>query len=70
VAGRSSGAWSSDWYHFGVDTTSDPQLARNADGHLELFVRGGDAALWHRWQLEPNSSWGDWAPLGGELESF
>src|SRR5450432_1966385 len=32
----------------------------NADGRLELFVRGSDGALWHKWQTKPSGGpWSD-----------
>ena len=37
----------------------------NADGRLEVFVRGADNALWHIWQTAPNNGWCGWASLGG-----
>jgi hypothetical protein len=41
----------------------------NADGRLELFVRGSDGALWHKWQTKPSGGpWSDgWISLGGSL---
>jgi hypothetical protein len=41
---------------------------QNADGRLEVFVWGTDNALWHIWQMVPNSGysgWSNWASLGG-----
>jgi hypothetical protein len=42
--------------------------ARNADGRLELFVRGADRAVWHSWQTAPNNGWSGWASLGGWVD--
>ncbi|HYX48875.1 MAG TPA: hypothetical protein VE843_03995, partial [Ktedonobacteraceae bacterium] len=36
-------------------------VAKNADGHLELFTFGNDGALWHSWQLYPGEEWSPWA---------
>jgi uncharacterized protein YvpB len=36
-----------------------------ASGRLDTFVRGGDAALWHR-QFD-GTTWGNWESLGGVL---
>ena len=36
--------------------TSNIAVARNADGRLEVFARGTDNALWHKWQVAPNSA--------------
>lgn len=46
--------------------TSDPVVASNAGGRLEVFARGTDNALWHNWQLD-NGEFGGWASLGGTL---
>jgi hypothetical protein len=40
------------------------QAIKNADGRLEVFVRGSDGALNHIWQTAPNSGWSDWETLG------
>jgi hypothetical protein len=47
-----------------------PAIASNADGRLELFVRGSDGALWHKWQTAPGGSWSNWASLGGQISDF
>jgi C1A family cysteine protease len=62
------GAWSA-WASEGGVLTSDIAVDRNADGRLELFVRGTDNALWHKWQVAPNSGWSGWASEGGVLMS-
>jgi len=49
--------------------TSDITVGKNADGRLELFVRGTDGALWRRWQTAPNGGWSNWASEGGVLTS-
>ena len=39
--------------------------SKNLDGRLEVFVRGTDQALWHRWQVAPNNGWnGGWVSRG------
>ncbi len=40
------------------------QAIKNADGRLEVFVRGSDGALNHIWQTAPNNGWSDWETLG------
>jgi surface antigen len=40
-------------------------LARNADGRLEVFYVGTDAAIWHRWQTSAGGGWSPEARLGG-----
>jgi len=42
----------------------------NADGRLEVFVRGTDNALWHQSQLAAGGpAWSGWTSLGGILTS-
>jgi hypothetical protein len=38
-------------------------VGRNKDGRQELFVMGGDDALWHVWQVAPNLGWTAWESL-------
>jgi hypothetical protein len=46
-----------------------PVIARNADGRLEVFIRGADGKLYHRWQQAPGASFTQaWASLGGSLQ--
>lgn len=40
-------------------------VARNSNGGLEVFARGTDNALWHKWQAP--GGWSDWHSLGGNL---
>jgi hypothetical protein len=49
---------------------SDPTVAENADGRLEVFVRGDDGALWHIWQTGDRARpWSAWESLAGLLTS-
>ncbi len=44
----------------------DPALAQNADGRLEIFIRGNWPYLYHRWQTAPNNGWSaDWLAMRG-----
>jgi len=61
-------AWSG-WASEGGVITSDIVAGRNADGRLEVFVRGTDNALWHKYQVTPNGAWSDWTWEGGVLTS-
>ena len=60
------GNWSG-WYSLGgwIDRLD---VAKNADGRLEIFARGGDGALWHKWQTAPNNGWSGWYSLGGWID--
>ncbi|HEY0873760.1 MAG TPA: C1 family peptidase [Vicinamibacterales bacterium] len=61
-------AWSG-WASEGGVITSDIGVGRNADGRLEVFVRGTDNALWRKHQTAPNGSWSNWTSEGGVLTS-
>jgi C1A family cysteine protease len=61
-------AWSG-WASEGGVLNSQITVGSNADGRLEAFVRGTDNALWHKWQVAPNSGWSGWGSLGGVLTS-
>jgi hypothetical protein len=63
-----NGGWSA-WATLGKPPTeirhSDRiTIGRNKDGRQELFVMGGDDALWHIRQVAPNVGWSDWESLG------
>ncbi len=57
----------SGWDSLGGVILGAPAVARNADGRLEVFARGTDGAIWHRWQISPSGGWSDWNSLGGVL---
>ncbi len=54
-------------YDEGLRFSSDVTVASNADGRLEVFVRGSDNAMWHKYQLSPNGGWSNWYSLGGSF---
>jgi hypothetical protein len=72
-----SGDWSG-WHPLGKPGAGDlfnvPAIIQHArDGRLELFVIGGDDAVWHRWQVEKNNGWSDLTRLskpGGHAANF
>lgn len=47
--------------------SSARSVGHNDDGRIEVFVRGTDDAVHHRWQLAPNEGFGGWSSLGGEI---
>ncbi len=57
------GGWASE----GGALASELAVGRNADGRLEVFVRGTDGALHHNWQVTPNGGWSGWNSLGGGI---
>ena len=55
------------WDPLGGQWPGDPAVASNADGRLEVFLRGNDTDLYHLWQTEPNNGWSaPWAGMGGQ----
>jgi hypothetical protein len=59
------GSWSGAESLGGV-ATSGIDVAQNADGRLEIFVRAAGADLAHKWQL-PTGGWSAWDTLGGAI---
>jgi hypothetical protein len=65
------GSWYG-WSDLGAPTggvASEPSVISWDSSHLDVFVRGGDGALWHRW-WSPHNDWQGWSPwlsLGGQL---
>jgi hypothetical protein len=47
--------------------TSDPAAVSWGSGRIDLFVRGADNAIWHKYFA--NSQWSAWVSLGGALAS-
>jgi WD40-like Beta Propeller Repeat len=48
----------------------DPAVAGDSNGLIDVFYRGLDSGLWHRWQTKPDGSWSsDQGALGGTLIS-
>ena len=62
---RDAIGWSLGWVSIGAPpggATSAPAATSNATGKIDVFVRGGDAAIWRRtW----TTSWGPWTSVGG-----
>jgi hypothetical protein len=48
---------------------SDPVVGVNQDGRLQVFVVGGDSAVWTNAQTSPGGSWSGWQSLAGALIS-
>jgi hypothetical protein len=49
--------------------SSNPAVARNANGRLEVFMVGSDHQLYRTWQTTHNinTEWSEWTSLGGEF---
>ncbi len=63
----SNGSCQGGWQSHGGYLASDPAAVSWASGRLDVFVRGGDNALWHKWW--DGSRWSGWESLGGYLTS-
>jgi hypothetical protein len=61
---RNGSTWSSGWASIGAPpggATSSPAAISIATNRIDVFVRGGDSAIWRRtW----NGSWGAWTGIG------
>jgi GH25 family lysozyme M1 (1,4-beta-N-acetylmuramidase) len=55
------------WGSLGGTLTSGPAAASWAPDRLDLFVRGTDGALWHKWSS--NGQWSGYESLGGAIAS-
>jgi hypothetical protein len=65
------GSWG-DWSSLGGQVISDPTVITNPPAGpiascLEVFVIGGDQAVWHNFQTTPGGSWSGWQSLGGSM---
>ena len=47
--------------------TSDPAVVSWEPNRIDIFVRGADNALWHKFW--GNEGWSGWESLGGVLTS-
>jgi hypothetical protein len=54
------------WESLGGGLSGSPATASWGPGHLDVYVRGTDNALHHRWYI---NGWSNWEPLGGALGS-
>ena len=66
-----SGAWAG-WSDLGTQTCAEqPVVGYNADGRVQVFVRGSDNALWTTWETvvngATNNNWYAWTSLGGNF---
>jgi hypothetical protein len=55
----------SEWESLGGELTSPPAAVSWGEGRIDVFVRGTDRALWHKWFT--GGEWSHWESLGGEL---
>ena len=64
--GQPSDGWVG-WEDLGGILTSAPAVASWQPNRLDVFVRGTDQSLYHKWW--DGSRWSDWESLGGTLTS-
>ncbi len=62
-----AGAHWGTWESLGGLLSSSADVCSWAPGRLDVFTRGTDNALWHRWY--DGSSWSGWESLGGAITS-
>jgi hypothetical protein len=61
-----TGGWSGP-LSLGGEVYDGLDVASNADGRLEIFVKARGHDLNHMWQVAPNSGWSSWYSLGGAI---
>ena len=68
VQGFTQGSVKNDapWESLGGYLTSDPSAVSWGNGRIDIFGRGADNALWHKYF---ENGWSDWESLGGYLTS-
>jgi hypothetical protein len=62
IYGSRTGSWES----LGGVISSAPDVCSWAPGRLDVFARGQDNALWHKWY---DNGWSGWESLGGTITS-
>jgi len=55
-----------DWQNLG-GWSKDIEVAKNADGRLEVFAIGSDNQVYHIWQITPGGGWSGWAGIPGGI---
>jgi hypothetical protein len=58
-----------DWSSLGGIVTGGLGLTQDHLGHLVVFARGTDTALWEAHQADDADTWTGWSSLGGTLQS-
>ena len=54
------------WESLGGTITAGPAVSSWAPGRLDVFAKGADNALWHKWC---DGGWHDWESLGGVIDN-
>jgi hypothetical protein len=66
LLGRAGWSWAGSWSELYTDKDQLAMLdvARNADGRLEVFGVNGQGHIWHTAQTQPGGPWaGSWSEL-------
>jgi hypothetical protein len=59
--------WTTDWQRVGdLRAASDPTLARDWQGRLNVFVTGDDGQVWRAIHDPASGNWAPWIPIGGQ----
>ena len=66
ASSKAAAATISSWKPLGGTLTSGPAAVSWGPNREDVFVRGADNQLWHRWYA---GGWSRWEPLGGRLTS-
>jgi hypothetical protein len=61
-----TGQATSQWSSLGGQMGSDADASSWSSNRLDVFVRGTDGALWHRWWS--GAAWSAWESLGGAIQ--
>ena len=64
VVNVTCGAWSS-WESLSGQLTASPAAVSSSNGRIDVFGRGSDNALWHKWY--DSAGWWAWESLSGQL---
>jgi hypothetical protein len=67
------GTWVGGWSELYSDNDNLAMLdvARNADGRLEVFGVNAQGHIWHTWQVQPNNGWvGGWSELYSDNDNL
>ena len=62
----SAGVWGA-WASMSGQLSASPAAVSWGDGHIDVFARGTDNALWWRNTSNGGTSWSSWTSLGGQL---
>lgn len=67
-----SGGWVAAWQDLGAPavglSTTSPGAASWTYDRADVYARGGDGALWHKWSNDGGATWYGWENLGGVLQ--